>query len=70
MNKPAERKVDRKVVADRVREHRLGRIVEAKVATTVDDDTDARDDKAAVQTLDTVAGNRLAVHINLKQFFF
>ena len=70
MNKPAERKVDRKVVADRRREQRLGRVVEAKVATTVDNDADARDDKATVETGDTISGNGLAVHIDLRAFLW
>jgi hypothetical protein len=45
-------------------ENRLERVVQTKVETSVDEDTDARDHEATVETGDTVAGQRLSVHVD------
>ena len=42
----------------------LQRVVEAEVHSTVDEDANARDDKASVQTLDAVRLQRLPVDVD------
>merc|ERR1711916_282968 len=53
-----------KVVLDRSRHVGRDRVVQAKVEAAVDDDSHARDDKAAVQTDNAVSLEGLGVHVD------
>src|SRR4051812_38334854 len=61
---PAEQELGEEVVLEvSGEEHGLERVVGPKVQSTVDDDADARDHEAAVETGDTVRGHGLLVHV-------
>jgi len=49
------------IIAD---EHWLERVVKTKVHTSVDEDTDAGDDEASVETADTIGGKGLLVDVD------
>lgn len=61
---PPESEVDEEVVVERFREDGSNRIVNTEVESSIDDDTNTRDNESSVEPSDSVSGECFLIHVN------